>query len=89
MRSLGIIHEILYNKITDHPLDYMLGEMSQFGKVTLGQYVTNDSSWHCSVKMFVVGQGISFEVKSSFDHLTPVSAVKECMQRLYEAMSKL
>ena len=88
MKSLAVIHEILY-KMPDPPLEYVLTEMAQFGKVIIGQYGVSNSLWHCSVKMFVTGEGISFEVKSSFDHSSPMSAAKECLQRLYEAMSKL
>lgn len=87
MRDLSVVSEILH-KEKEPSVERMLLELAMFGQPRLGIYGSG-YGWHCSVNMFVTGQGIQFEVKSSFDHLTPISAVKECMQRLYEAMSKL
>lgn len=87
MRDLTVVSDIL-NKEKDPSVEMMLLELSMFGQPRLGIYGIS-SGWHCSVHVFVTGEGIQFEVKSSFSHPTPASAIKECMQRLYEALSKL
>jgi len=86
MKDLTVINRLI--KDNDPQLEHCLLELSLFGKPRLG--VFNDQMlWNCSIEMFVTGQGICFEVKSDFTHKTPLSAVKECMSRVYNALKDL
>ncbi len=65
-------------------LEQLLAKMQEHGKPTLGIY--SSGGWHCSVSMHVPTAGVSFEVKSSFDHPTPISAARECIERMAIAL---
>jgi hypothetical protein len=87
MRDLLVLQRIA-NKEDSYTLDESLVELSMFGQPRLGIY-NSDMTWHCSVDMFVTGQGIKFEIKSEFSHKTPMEATRVCIQRVHEALSKL
>ncbi len=66
-------------------LEQLLAKMQEHGRPSLGIY-GSAGGWHCSVNMHVPSAGVSFEVKSSFDHSTPLSAARECVERMAIAL---
>ncbi len=67
-------------------LDQILLALARHGRTRIGQY--NSSNWHCTVEMHVAAAGVSFEVKSSFDHTSPISAARECAERVAAALKQ-
>lgn len=45
--------------------------------------------WHTSVKVFVTGEGVEFEVGSDFGHKSAKAATNDCYQRLIKAINKI
>lgn len=45
--------------------------------------------WTCRIEMFVVGQGIEFEIKSEFICPTALDAAQQCKQRMEETLTKI
>lgn len=87
MKDLVTLERIATEQRTPS-LEECLRELQMFGKPKLGVY--NDAmGWHCSINMFVVGEGIAFEVKSEFNHKTPLEAAKVCIERTYSALKDL
>jgi hypothetical protein len=72
-------------------LERLLIEMSRYGKVRIGQYGTSDRGWHCSMEVFIAGDGIALEVKSdhSSANLTPLQAATQCSERLVALMNEM
>lgn len=48
-----------------------------------------DGTWLCTVEVFVTGDGVQFEVKSSMDDRTPIEAVDACVARLNAALDQI
>lgn len=67
-------------------LDGLLDAMGQRGNPWLAKL---GGGWHCWVEMFVSVTGSKFEIKSEYDHPTPIAAARECHQRVIDALSKL
>lgn len=66
-----------------HPaaaMEAMLLDLAKHGKPTL---VLFDQGWGCWLSYQDRSKGISIEVKSSFRHEAPSSAVAEVVERLY------
>lgn len=72
-------------KIDTMTLEEALDELSKFGDPRLGVY----GGWHCSIKVFVTGKGVQFEVKSGFDNHKPIDAVRVCLNRLKKALKEI
>jgi len=72
--------------IANATLDQVLMELAKHGRTRVGQYST--AKWSCCVEMNVAAKGVSFEVRSSYDHDTPLSAAKECAERVAEAIKR-
>jgi len=65
-------------------LESLLLQLAKYGQPRLGQYGTNSRGWHCSLDLFIPGEGVKMEVKS--DHssadMTPMEAATQCAERL-------
>lgn len=68
-------------------LQSVLMELAQHGQPRLGIY--NRSGWHCSVEMNSTATGVDFKVASDFKHPDPLSAAKQCRERMHEAIAKI
>lgn len=66
-------------------LETILIMLSKFGRIRLGQYATE--KWHCQACLHVTVAGAKFDVDSTFNHDTPVSAARECAERVVLAMA--
>ncbi len=63
-------------------LEQILAALARHGRTRIGQYGMSDGNWHCCVNMHVEAIGASFEVKSTFDHPSPMSAARQCAERV-------
>lgn len=70
-------------------LEALLLELSRYGQVRLGQYGTGNSKWHCSLDLFVTGKGVSMEIKSDHNSMTPIQAAMQCSDRLVAALNEM
>lgn len=48
-----------------------------------------DGGWYCKVEMNTNTKGTQFDVASEFNHPTPISAAKQCHERIVNAMKAL
>lgn len=66
-------------------LEQLLQELSKYGNPRVSKM---KSGWYAAVDMFVVGRGVEFKIDSEFksDHVT---AAKECLDRVYAALTSL
>lgn len=69
-------------------LDEILANLQRFGKPRLGIY-GGDGLWSCKVEMFVSGLGLSFDVRSEYDHATPLEAAEVCEKRMMQALNDI
>ncbi len=60
--------------------------LAQYGRPRLSK---QDSGWYCTIKMFVVGKGVEFEISSEFKHHTPLEAVNTVILRLVKVLEDL
>jgi hypothetical protein len=73
-------------KIENLTLEEHLEHMKYYGKPRVS-LISN--GWYCTVEMNTNTTGTSFDVKSEFDHLTPVEAAKQCHERIINALKEL
>jgi hypothetical protein len=78
-------------RIPPQNLEQLLAEMSQYGKVRLGQYtgLGTVAGWHCSIEMNVDIRGVNCEVKSKFNYETAKAAVEDCYENLQSLLRKM
>lgn len=62
----------------------LLIHLCQFGLPRLSKH---DSGWHARVDMHVSTAGTSFEIKSEFNHATPLSALELVTVRVSETLA--
>jgi hypothetical protein len=74
-------------KLEQMSLEELLLELKNYGKPRVGIY-GSDELWHCTVEMNTNTVGADFKCSSSFDHPTPVSAAKECLERVLKAVEQ-
>lgn len=72
-------------KETHHTLEQVLCEMTKYGKPRIS-YIGD--GWFSTIEMNTNSKGVSFEVKSDFNHVSPVNAVIECRSRMMTAISQ-
>jgi hypothetical protein len=61
--------------------------LSKYGHPRLS--MLGDGCWYCVVEVFVTGDGVKFEVKSSMDDKMPLEAVIACVERLERALQQI
>jgi hypothetical protein len=64
-----------------------LAELCKFGNAGLSRL--DRGGWHCVLKMFVSGEGVSFDVRSNFNHGSPIEAVRTCYDRMNATLIQL
>ncbi len=67
-------------------LEDLLAALATFGKPRVS---LQTRGWHACVEMHVSAAGVSFEVKSDFDHKTPSAAARQCAERVLAALNGL
>ena len=67
-------------------LDELLQSTHKYGKCRVSRH---DTGWYCCIEMNTNTTGTSFEVKSRFDHPTPIEAVTICIERMHAALRML
>jgi hypothetical protein len=72
-------------------LEALITQLAKYGQVRLGQYGTGHQGWHCSMELFIPGEGVSMEVKSehSSAELSPMQAATQCAERLAAVLEGL
>jgi hypothetical protein len=48
-----------------------------------------DGGWYCKVEMNTNTKGTQFDIASEFNHSTPMSAAKQCHERITNALKAL
>lgn len=61
-------------------LEEILMTMKDFGIPRVS--CASDGTWMCTVQVHTKKVGASFEIRSEFTHPTPLSAAKQCYDRL-------
>lgn len=73
-------------QVPNMQLEELIVHMIRFGRPRVS-YVSN--GWYCKVEMNTNTKGTQFDIASEFDHPTPLSAARECHQRILSAMKTL
>ncbi len=60
-------------------LEQILLHLCRFGRPRLSRM---DRGWHCWVSMHVQAVGAAVEIKSEFDHATPLESAQVCLDRV-------
>jgi hypothetical protein len=68
-------------------LEGQLLALAKYGHPFL--FLTKGGGWRASVDMNTNTTGTSFEVKSDSDHRTPSAAMKQCTERVQQALTAL
>lgn len=63
-----------------------LNHLCKYGKPTLSKV---DKGWHCWLKMFISGEGISFDIRTSFKETSAFNAVSKCYELMNKALDDL
>lgn len=72
--------------LKDKGLEGLLLMIAKHGKASLWQLP--NGSWSCRSEMRVTSVGVTFDIKSDFDHKTPTEAVRTCLFRITETLAK-
>lgn len=72
-------------KLEDKGLEGLLLTIAKHGNVRLNQFA--DGTWSCVCQMRVNSAGVSFEIKSDFNHKTPTDATRLCLFRITETLA--
>lgn len=69
-------------------LEDIMTSMLKYGKPRVS-YLTGSvkSGWYSNIEMNVNSSGVTFNIQSDFDHPDPISAAKQCRERLLKAVS--
>lgn len=69
-------------------LEDIITSMLKYGKPRVS-YLTGSikSGWYSNIEMNVNSDGVTFNIQSDFDHADPISAAKQCRERLLKAVS--
>lgn len=67
-------------------LEELIVHMIRYGKPRVS-YVSN--GWYCKVEMNTNTKGTQFDIASEFDHPTPLSAARQCHERITSALKTL
>jgi len=67
-------------------LEQILIKLEKFGRPRLSKQL---QGWVCILEAIIQGEGLSFEIRSSFEHSTPTDAAAECWTRLQESLGKM
>lgn len=73
-------------RVPNMELEELIIHMVRFGKPRVS-FISN--GWYCKVEMNTNTSGTQFDVASEFDHPTPLSAARECHERIISAMKTL
>lgn len=85
---MNILARLSAAERTPATLEELLVAMQKFGKPRLGMY-GNDGRWSCAVEMHVSAKGATFEIKSEFGLTDPLSAAKQCYERVVQTLRDL
>lgn len=67
-------------------LEVCLEELAKYGEPRLSKC---DKGWHCSIDVFVTGEGVEFKVRTDFRQKTPTDAANNCYALLMKALEKI
>ena len=70
----------------EEKLEDLLIMITRFAKPRLSHM---SDGWFCVCDMYLSQDGCSFEVKSEFDHPSPLEAVTTCAKRILSALESL
>lgn len=68
-------------------LEDIITSFVKYGKPSISYLTGSKSGWYCRIEMNTSSMGVDFKIASDFDHDTPISAAKQCRERLLKAIS--
>lgn len=74
-------------KVEQMNLEELLTELKNYGKPRVGIY-GSDGLWHCTIEMNTNTVGAKFDCSSDFNHSTPISAARQCLERVIKAVEQ-
>lgn len=83
MTLLTLLQESAPAAKDNPPLEEILSTMQRVGSPRLG---CMNNEWYCACDMHITTPGGTFTVRSDYNHISPVSAARECLQRVAKAM---
>lgn len=73
------------NPVADLPavidLNELLTQLSKVGRPSLMQ-LQGAGGWHCGIEIPTTTTGAKINVSSTFDHVSPLSAARQCAERV-------
>lgn len=84
MSLLSVISD--KKQISEKDLEVLLIDFLKYGEPRLSFI---DKGWHCGIKMRIMSQGSTFDVKSEFGMKTPIDAALQCRKRMLEALNNI
>lgn len=70
-------------RIPELTLEELLTELTKYGRPRVGMF---DGTWNCTVEMNTNTIGADFKCASDFKHTSPISAARQCLERVYKAI---
>ena len=71
----------------DQTLEQTLNALCQYGRPAM--HCHDDMTWSCNVKMNTNGvTGAEFTIRSDYQQTSPLSAAKQCLERVHGALKK-
>lgn len=67
-------------------LEECISELEKYGNPRLSK---DSGTWHCSIKVFVIGEGTEFRVSSNFKHQRHREAANLCLSRLMLELQRI
>ena len=68
-------------------LEQNLDWCAKFGRPRL--MMMDSGKWVAKVEVFVIGEGVSMDIKSDFDNETPLAAVDQLRERIVAALLQM
>lgn len=84
--SLTLVKDEVF-KPEEHSINECLIELEKYGFPKLSKL--NKNGWYSHIDVFIMGKGVSFEVRSNYGMKTPKIAINQCYERLIDAIRKI
>lgn len=85
MNEISEVSSPLTKSKEDSYVETELNRMTTVGEPRLAFM---EGGWYCRVEMFVWAKGAKFTITSEYNHPTIRSAVRECAERIAQALKK-
>lgn len=82
---LGISQAAVTPAATER-LEDALAELVKYGDPSIRLM---SRGWYCGIEMHHSALGASFDVRSEYDHKTPMDAARQCIERVHQAVNSM